>query len=133
VQAENIRQVLKRVWGYDALLPLQAEAIGAVLARRDSIVILRTGGGKSLCCQAPAAAMGRLAAFLNSSLTAEERRVVEAGVLRGRYHLLYVAPERLVLPSCLGLLRRAGPGAMAWPRNVCCSTPAATSACGGPS
>lgn len=43
---ENIRQVVKPVWGYDALLPLQAGAIGAVLARRDSIVILLTGGGE---------------------------------------------------------------------------------------
>ena len=129
---EHLAQVVKRVWGYDAFLPLQAEAMGAVLARRDSVVILPTGGGKSLCYQAPAAAMGRLAvvvsplislmkdqvdgltgagvpaAFLNSSLAAEERRAVEAGVARGRYHLLYVAPERLVLPSCLALLKRAG-------------------------
>jgi ATP-dependent DNA helicase RecQ len=51
---------------------------------------------------------GVAAAFLNSSLTVEERRAVEAGVARGRYHLLYVAPERLVLDSCLGLLRRSG-------------------------
>ncbi|HSB79724.1 MAG TPA: DNA helicase RecQ [Candidatus Methylomirabilis sp.] len=129
---EDIDQVVKRIWGYDTLLPLQAEAISAVLANRDSILILPTGGGKSLCYQAPAAAMGRLAVvvsplislmkdqvdgltaagvpavFLNSSLTTEERRQVEAGVARGRYHLLYVAPERLVLPTCLGLLRRAG-------------------------
>ena len=48
------------------------------------------------------------AAFLNSSLTLEERRRVETEVARGKYHLLYVAPERLVLPTCLGLLRRAG-------------------------
>jgi ATP-dependent DNA helicase RecQ len=129
---DTIREVVKRVWGYDSLLPLQEEAIGAVLARRDSILILPTGGGKSLCYQAPAAALNRLAvvvsplialmkdqvdglttagvpaAVLNSSLTAEERRQVEAGLAADRYRLLYVAPERLVLPSCLALLRRVG-------------------------
>ena len=131
---EELRHLVKQVWGFDALLPLQQEAMEAVLARRDSVLILPTGGGKSLCYQAPAARMNQLAvvvsplislmkdqvdglttagvaaAFLNSSLTVEERRRVEAGVAQGRYRLLYVAPERLVLPTCLGLLRRAGVG-----------------------
>ena len=62
---ENVRNVVKRVWGYDALLPMQEEAIGAVLARRDSVVILPTGGGKSLCYQAPAATMGKLAVVVS--------------------------------------------------------------------
>jgi ATP-dependent DNA helicase RecQ len=129
---EHVKRIVKQVWGYDSLLPLQDEAMRAILAGRDSVVILPTGGGKSLCYQAPAAALGKLAvvvsplislmkdqvdgltaagvtaAFLNSSLTAEERRAVESGVVRGQYRLLYVAPERLVLPTCLGLLRRAG-------------------------
>ena len=117
---ENVKSVVKRVWGYDALLPLQEEAIGAVLARRDSVVILPTGGGKSLCYQAPAAAMGKLAvvvsplislmkdqvdglrvdgvaaSFLNSTLLPHQRDEVIASVRDGRCRLLYVSPERLV-------------------------------------
>jgi ATP-dependent DNA helicase RecQ len=62
---ESVRRIVKQIWGYDALLPLQEEAIGAVLARRDSIVILPTGGGKSLCYQAPAAALGKLAVVVS--------------------------------------------------------------------
>ena len=129
---DSVRHVVKQLWGYETLLPLQDEAIHAVLAGRDSVVILPTGGGKSLCFQAPAVAKGKLAvvvsplislmkdqvdglnatgvraAFLNSSLSVEERRRVEAGVAQRQYALLYVAPERLILPTCLGLLRRAG-------------------------
>ena len=55
---EKVREVLQRHWGYDTLRPLQGEAIDAVLAGRDSLVVMPTGGGKSLCYQAPAAARG---------------------------------------------------------------------------
>src|SRR5688500_17796736 len=92
----------------------------AILAGRDSLVVLPTGGGKSLCFQAPALIRDGLAvivsplislmkdqvdtlvgngvpaAFLNSSLAADERSRVTAGVREGRYRLLYVSPERLV-------------------------------------
>jgi len=51
---DAIRLVLKRYWGHDGFWPLQEEAMRCVLAGRDSIVVLPTGGGKSLCFQAPA-------------------------------------------------------------------------------
>src|SRR3954466_7527455 len=52
-KAESVAQVVKRFWGYDELRPLQREAIEASLAGRDSLVVLPTGGGKSLCYQVP--------------------------------------------------------------------------------
>ena len=114
--------VLRRVWGHAEFRPLQREAMRAVLAARDSLVVLPTGGGKSVCFQAPAllgdgggvavvvsplislmhdqtsalTAHGVPAACLHSGLEPEERRRVEAGLLAGRYRLLYVSPERLV-------------------------------------
>ena len=54
---ESLREIVRKVWGYDEFRPLQGEAIEAVLAGRDSVVVLPTGGGKSLCFQAPALAM----------------------------------------------------------------------------
>jgi ATP-dependent DNA helicase RecQ len=115
----QLLEVLGRYWGYTDFRPLQREAMDAILQRRDSIVVLPTGGGKSLCFQAPALVHGGLAlvvsplislmkdqvdtltgngvpaACFNSSLPADERASVMQGVREGRYRLLYVSPERL--------------------------------------
>ena len=112
--------VVSRYWGYTTLRVLQREAMHAVLQRRDSIVVLPTGGGKSLCFQAPAmvhagvalvvsplislmkdqvdtlVGNGVPAALLNSSLSATEKSAVLTGLKEGRFKLLYVSPERLV-------------------------------------
>jgi ATP-dependent DNA helicase RecQ len=116
----TLDEVLARYWGYDSFRPLQREAMDAVLAGRDSVVVLPTGSGKSLCFQAPALLTPGLAVVVsplislmkdqvdtlvgngvpaglyNSSLSAEEKSAVLAGVREGRYRLLYVSPERLV-------------------------------------
>jgi ATP-dependent DNA helicase RecQ len=112
--------VLQRFWGYTSFRPLQREAIAAVVSGRDSLLVLPTGGGKSLCFQVPAlvrdglalvisplialmkdqvdtlTANGIPAACYNSAMTADDRAVVRRGLREGRYRLLYVAPERLV-------------------------------------
>ena len=126
-------EALERYWGYTSFRPLQREAMDAILAGRDSIVVLPTGGGKSLCFQAPAVIRpglavvvsplislmkdqvdtlvgnGVAAACYNSSLGADQKASVVAGLLDGRYRLLYVSPERLVgdgSDSFLSLLSR---------------------------
>jgi ATP-dependent DNA helicase RecQ len=112
--------VLEKFWGYSSFRPLQREAMDAILSGRDSVVILPTGGGKSICFQAPALIRDGLAvvvsplislmkdqvdtlvgngvpaAFINSTLSSDERRAVGEGVRGGRFRLLYVSPERLV-------------------------------------
>jgi ATP-dependent DNA helicase RecQ len=124
----DLPSILKQYWGFDRFLPLQEEAMESVLAGRDSVVVLPTGGGKSLCFQAPALVMpglavvvsplislmkdqvdslttvGVSAAFLNSSLTAAGRRDVIGAVCAGTLKILYVAPERLVKSDFLDLL-----------------------------
>jgi ATP-dependent DNA helicase RecQ len=116
----SLRDAIARCWGYTTLRPLQEEAMNAVLAGRDSIVVLPTGAGKSLCFQAPAVVQSGLAvivsplislmkdqvdtlvgngvpaALYNSSLASNEKADVIAGLRQGRYRLLYVSPERLV-------------------------------------
>lgn len=116
----QLLDLLKRHWGYDDFRPLQADAVGAVVDRRDSLVILPTGGGKSICYQLPALAMpgmavvisplislikdqvdglkanGIEAAAINTAMSAEERRATWQGIREGRVKLLYLAPEALV-------------------------------------
>ena len=115
-----LEDAVARYWGYTTFRPLQREAMDTVLAGRDSLVVLPTGGGKSLCFQAPAVVRPGLALVVsplislmkdqvdtlvgngvpaglyNSSLSADEKSTVAAGLRAGRYRLLYVSPERLV-------------------------------------
>jgi ATP-dependent DNA helicase RecQ len=139
---------LRRVWGFDRLKPLQEEAIAVALAGRDSLVVLPTGGGKSLCYQAPAVIGGGLtlvvsplialmkdqvdglvelgvpAAAFNSSLPAAERAAIHARLARGELRLLYAAPERLMMEGgdgFLALLRRGGLRAVAVDEAHCIS------------
>jgi ATP-dependent DNA helicase RecQ len=116
----SLPEILEKYWGYHSFRPLQREAMEAVLSGGDSLLVLPTGGGKSLCFQAPAIASdglaivvsplislmkdqvdtlvgnGVAAACYNSSLPSEVKSEVARGVREGRYRLLYVAPERLV-------------------------------------
>ncbi|NOX60274.1 MAG: RecQ family ATP-dependent DNA helicase, partial [Planctomycetes bacterium] len=143
--ADPIRSVVKQYWGYDSLRPLQHEAMSAGIAGRDALVVLPTGGGKSLCYQAPALlrdqptvvvsplialmkdqvdaliSRGISAAFLNSSLTMDDRRRVEGGVANGEYKLLFVAPERFASQAFWNLLDSSGVGAFAIDEAHCIS------------
>jgi ATP-dependent DNA helicase RecQ len=120
---------LQRYWGYTEFLSLQKESIASILARKDSLTVLPTGGGKSLCFQLPAmilpgtaviisplialmkdqvdslTAMGIAAASLNSSQTPSDRREVLTQLQAGTLKLLYMAPEAFASPRTLDLLR----------------------------
>lgn len=125
-------QLLHSVFGYPAFRGAQAEIVAHVIAGGDALVLMPTGGGKSLCYQIPALARqqagqgvtvvvsplialmhdqvgalheaGVQAAFLNSTLSLEEANDVERRLLRGELTLLYAAPERVATPRFLSLL-----------------------------
>ena len=123
--------ILRSVFGHAAFHGAQGEVVAHVVAGGDALVLMPTGGGKSLCYQLPAllrpgtavvvsplialmqdqvAALTQLgvrAAFLNSTLDAAAARSVERALRAGELDLLYVAPERLTTPRCLDLLDQA--------------------------
>jgi len=123
--------VLHDVFGYEAFRGDQAEIVDTVVRGEDALVLMPTGGGKSLCYQVPSlvrdgtgivvsplialmqdqvdalSAAGVRAGFLNSTQSAAERVAVERALLDGELDLLYLAPERLAVASTLDLLDRA--------------------------
>ncbi|HEV3356227.1 MAG TPA: DNA helicase RecQ [Pseudonocardiaceae bacterium] len=130
-QRTDAADVLHRVFGYDAFRGQQQEIIEQVVGGGDALVLMPTGGGKSLCYQIPALvrpgvgvvisplialmqdqvdaceALGIRARFLNSTLDFEEQRLVEQEFVAGQIDLLYLAPERLRNEATLRLLDRA--------------------------
>ena len=126
---QRLRDVLLKYWGYDGFLPLQKSAMSCVVEGRDSVVVLPTGGGKSLCFQAPAMcrdglaivvsplislmkdqvdslqSCGMPAACIHSMVPDAEKRLIADDVRAGVLRLLYVAPERLVQDRTINFLK----------------------------
>ncbi len=128
----DVADILSRWWGFDTLRPLQSEAIAAALAGRDSVVVMPTGGGKSLCYQLPPLvgdttdvvisplvalmkdqvdsleAIGYPAAALYAGMEQEERQRIRDRLVAGELRLLFAAPERLVNTGLLDMLAQVG-------------------------
>src|SRR5271166_6081505 len=143
--SDAVLAVLRRFWGFESLRPLQLEAIAAGLERRDSLVVMPTGGGKSLCYQVPPAVAGRTdvvvsplialmkdqvdalrlsgypAAAIHSGIDLAEIRQVERELAAGHHHLIFVAPERLLTPRFLELAARLKVGSFAIDEAHCIS------------
>ncbi|HEY4650180.1 MAG TPA: RecQ family ATP-dependent DNA helicase, partial [Pontibacter sp.] len=129
-EIREAREALKLYFGYDKFRPMQEQIITCILQRQDVVVLMPTGGGKSVCYQVPAVVMPGLcvvisplialmkdqveallengipAAYLNSSLSAEEQYRVENSCLAGELKLLYVSPEKLLSAGFLSFLKR---------------------------
>jgi ATP-dependent DNA helicase RecQ len=129
---EQARDVLKKYFGYPEFRAPQLPAINAILSGRDAVIVLPTGGGKSICFQVPALCLNRLAVvvsplislmadqvqalerrgiaatFLNSTLPPDEAQARIERIRRGEIRLLYVAPERLISGTTTKLLAETG-------------------------
>lgn len=128
---QRAQNILQKIFGYDDFRHHQSDIIKSLLAGKDALVLMPTGGGKSLCYQIPAMVrdgvgiiisplialmqdqvdalqqLGIQAAFLNSSLDIEQQQITEQRLLKNEIDLLYVAPERLMTNKMLSLLERA--------------------------
>lgn len=133
-QEDELKETLRRIWGFESLRPIQAEVVQAALDNRDAVVVMPTGGGKSLCFQLPAVLTNSLtvvisplialmkdqvdaltvvgvpAAALNSSLSSGEENEVRRKLASGEIRLLYLSPERLLQQSTLQMLAQADGG-----------------------
>jgi ATP-dependent DNA helicase RecQ len=142
---QDARDLLKSAFGYERFRPGQEAAVSAILSGRDTVVVLPTGGGKSLCFQVPALLMpgltvvvsplislmkdqvdaltakGLPAAFINSTLTSGQVSDRLARVDRGEIKLLYVAPERFDFGRTAERLRRIGVSLLAIDEAHCIS------------
>src|SRR5262245_59442659 len=128
---DDLKKTIAQSWGFRTLRPLQEQAMRAVLDGRDSLVVMPTGGGKSLCYQAPAVlrsketavvvsplislmkdqvdslqACGVPAVQIDSSLSPVERRAYEDDLLQGAVRLVFISPQRLVNSDFYRLLQR---------------------------
>jgi ATP-dependent DNA helicase RecQ len=130
MEAPDLYAHLKRYWGYDSFRPMQERIIQSLMGGSDVAVVMPTGGGKSLCYQLPALALGRTvvvisplialmqdqvaqlgdmgipSAVLNSSQPSDEQRTVMRAAQQGAYRLLYLSPERLARQDTVAWLQK---------------------------